>query len=75
MNRFEKIFGGKGEATVKYLDGDFEVITPGDYVRCAITNQPIALDDLRYWSVNRQEAYANAEISLKSYLEHAPNRS
>jgi len=69
MNRFEKIFGGKGEATVTYLDGDFEVITPGDYVRCAITNQPIALDDLRYWSVERQEAYASAEISLKSYLE------
>ncbi len=69
MNRFEKFFGGKGEATLKYLDGEFEVTAPGDYVLCAMSNEPIALADLRYWNVERQEAYATAELSLKRHLE------
>jgi hypothetical protein len=44
-------------------------VSPGDFVRCAITGQQIALADLRYWSVDRQEAYASAEASLKRHLE------
>ncbi len=71
MNRFEKFFGLKGEAKVKYLDGEFQVLSAGDFVRCAVTGEPIALADLKYWSVELQEAYASAEISLKRYLEHA----
>lgn len=62
-----------GEAKVKYLDGDFEVMMPGAFVRCAITGQQIALDDLRYWSVDRQEAYADAEVSLQAELTHIKN--
>ncbi len=69
MNRFEKFFGLRGEAKVKYLDGEFQLISPGDFVRCAVTGQPIMLHDLRYWSVELQEAYASAEISLKRYVE------
>lgn len=69
MNRIEKFFGLRNEARVRYLDGEFEVLSPGDFVRCAVTGQPIALPDLRYWSVDAQEAYASAEISLKRYLE------
>lgn len=69
MNRFERLFGLKGEAKVKYLDGEFQVTSPGDFVRCAVTGEPIALADLRYWSVERQEAYASAEVSLKRYIE------
>jgi hypothetical protein len=38
-------------------------------VRCAVTGQPITLPDLRYWSVDAQEAYASAEISVQRYLE------
>ncbi len=68
MNRFEKLFGSRGEAQVRYLDGEFEVIGPGDYVRCAVTGERILLPDLRYWSVDLQEAYASAEISLNRYL-------
>lgn len=69
MNRIDKFFGLKNEAKVCYLDGEFEVVSPGDFVRCAITGQQIPLADLKYWSVEQQEAYASAEVSLKRYLE------
>lgn len=68
MNRFEKFFGLKGEARVRYLDGEFQIVTPGDFVRCAVTGETIMLPDLRYWSVELQEPYATAEISLRRYL-------
>ena len=69
MNRFDRLFGVRGEAQVRYLDGEFQVISPGDFVRCAVTGEPIQLPDLRYWSVELQEAYASAEISLRRFLE------
>ena len=55
-----------GLAEIKYLDGDFEVMKPGSYVVCAVTGQEIALGDLRYWSVARQEAYVDAVASLRA---------
>lgn len=69
MNRIEKMLGFKGEARVKYLDGELQVLSPGDYVRCAVTGQPILIENLRYWSVALQEAYASAEAGLKRELE------
>jgi len=69
MNRFERNLGFKGEAKLKYLDGEVQVMTPGDFVRCAVTGQPIALDALRYWSVELQEAYVDAAASLQRYSE------
>lgn len=69
MNRFDKLFGMRGEAQVRYLDGEFQVISPGEFVRCAVTGDKIPLADLRYWSVELQEAYASADISLQRYLE------
>lgn len=69
MNTYERIFGPKGEARVRYMDGEFNVIVSGDFVRCAVTGKPILLPDLRYWSVERQEAYATADIALKRHLE------
>ncbi len=69
MNRIEKFFGVRNEAKLRYLDGEFEVLSPGEFVRCAVTGQPISLADLRYWSVDAQEAYASAEISVQRYLE------
>ena len=65
MNRFERRPPLQGEATVEYLDGDFRVIKPGAFVRCAITGQPIPLDELRYWSVDLQEAYASRDAVLQ----------
>ena len=69
MNRFEKLFGMQGEARVRYLDGEFQVTSPGDYVRCAVTGAQIPLTELRYWSVELQEAYATPEASLQRYKE------
>ena len=69
MNRIEKFFGVRNEAKIRFLDGEFEVIAPGEFVRCAVSGQQITISDLRYWSVDAQEAYASAEISVKRYLE------
>lgn len=57
------------EAKVRYLDADFRVITPGTFVRCAITGTPIPIDELRYWSVARQEAYVDVKASLQAERE------
>ena len=56
--------GSGREARVHYLAGTFRVLSDGDHVRCAVTGASIPLDTLRYWSVARQEAYADAEASL-----------
>lgn len=58
--------GGRA-AGLRYLPGDFEVFSPGDFVLCAVTGRRIALDDLRYWSHEVQEAYATAEIAFARY--------
>ena len=60
MNRMDS----GGEAKLRYGDGDFEVLRPGAFVRCAVTGEAIALDLLKYWSVERQEPYADAAASL-----------
>ncbi|MCP4073414.1 MAG: DUF2093 domain-containing protein [Hyphomicrobiales bacterium] len=63
MNRFEG--SGAGEAEIKYHDGDYQIVSPGSFVRCAVTGESIALEDLRYWSVSRQEPYVDAIVSFK----------
>ena len=68
MNRMERQ-GRGGEARVRFLDGDFQVVVPGSFVRCAVTGIEIPLDDVKYWSVKRQEAYADAAAALKRYRE------
>lgn len=70
MNRFEG--PGAKEARIRYLDGDFQVASPGAFVRCAVTGESIPLDELRYWSVARQEAYSTAAISLKREIDMNP---
>ena len=65
MNRFEKKFAMKGEAELTYGDGEYQVVKPGEFVRCAVTGNPIPLDDLRYWSVELQEPYSSAEVSFQ----------
>jgi len=54
-----------GEARLRYLDSDYQVVSPGAYVTCAETGRRIPLPELRYWSVDRQEPYADAAASLK----------
>jgi hypothetical protein len=62
---------GHGEAQLQYLDGDFRVISPGTYVRCAITDVRIPLDELKYWSVDLQEAYALPGAVLQRHFPGA----
>ena len=64
MNRFERRPVAATEATLQYLDGDFKVLTPGSFVRCAVTGEPIAVEDLRYWNVDLQEAYSGPAAQL-----------
>lgn len=54
-------------AKLHYLDGTFRVLSSGDHVTCAVTGKAIPLDQLRYWSVERQEAYASAEVAGGAY--------
>lgn len=54
------------EARVHYMAGTFRVLTSGDYVTCAVTGRQIPLDELKYWSVARQEPYATAEAAVKA---------
>ncbi len=69
MNKIERWPVEAGEAKVEYLDGDFRILRPGAYVRCVVTGEPIPLDELRYWSVDRQEAYASAAASMQRERE------
>jgi hypothetical protein len=62
---------GDNAATLIYGPSAFRVVKPGRYVLCAVTGQPIALEDLRYWSAERQEPYASAEISTRRFLGQA----
>ncbi|MAN47113.1 MAG: DUF2093 domain-containing protein [Alphaproteobacteria bacterium] len=58
-----------GEARLRYLDADVEVITPGDYVVCAVTGRKIPIRALRYWSVDLQEAYWDAEAANSRMIQ------
>lgn len=69
MNLFERPEKLGLEARVEYLDGDFRVVRHGSFVRCAVTGQPIPVDELKYWSVARQEPYATPEASLRRERE------
>jgi len=53
-------------ARLHYMANGFRVLTPGDHVACAASGAQIALEDLRYWSVARQEAYATAILATES---------
>ena len=64
MNCFERRPITPGEAQVEFLDGDFRILRPGAFVRCAVTGEPIPIDDLRYWDVDRQEAYSSPQAKL-----------
>lgn len=50
-------------ATLHYGPNGFRVLTAGQFVLCAVTGERIALEALRYWSVDRQEAYASADLA------------
>ncbi len=61
--------GSGRPARLRYLSGSFHVATPGDHVLCAVTGKRIPLGNLRYWSHELQEAYADAEVAVGRYRE------
>jgi hypothetical protein len=69
MNRHDTRFVAPAEAALKYESNNFTVLRHGTFVRCAVTGAAIPLEDLRYWSVDRQEAYASREAALRRVLE------
>ena len=58
--------GGRKPARVRYLDGTLRLLGDGDFVVCAVTGKEIPLHEVKYWSVARQEAYADAAASLEA---------
>ncbi|MFQ5562879.1 MAG: DUF2093 domain-containing protein [Parvularculaceae bacterium] len=66
MNPLDLV-GDGAEAVLEYHDADFEVVKPGGFVRCAVTGARIPLQELRYWNVDAQEAYADAASALEGF--------
>ena len=61
------LMSGTGRiARLHYLPGTFRVLSNGDHVICAVTGSRIPLHELRYWSVERQEAYVDAQASVEA---------
>lgn len=61
MNKFDT----GGEAVIEYRDANIRVIRAGRFVRCAATGETIPLEELKYWSVERQEPYASPRAVLE----------
>lgn len=55
-------------ATLFYQPNGFRVLTPGSHVVCAVSGAAIPLDLLRYWCIERQEAYASAEAATRQLV-------
>ncbi|WP_375380279.1 DUF2093 domain-containing protein [uncultured Sphingomonas sp.] len=53
-------------ARLHYMANGFRVLTPGDHVVCARSGASIPIEELRYWSVVRQEPYASAEVATEA---------
>lgn len=63
------LMSGKDQpARLHYMPYSFRVLSPGDHVVCAVTGRKILLDDLRYWSIERQEPYADAVASTQAEI-------
>jgi hypothetical protein len=68
MNRIESILPPQREAKLRYLDHEFEVVREGEFVRCSVTGDPIRLDNLRYWSIEKQAPFKSAREAFGDYV-------
>lgn len=66
MNPFDSLSAGD-EAVVEYGDAEFQILKPGAFVKCAVTGVRIPLKALRYWNVDKQEAYVDAAAAMKGF--------
>lgn len=69
MAVLKKIEPDGGLAVVRYGPNEMEVVREGRFVRCAVTGAIIPLEELRYWNVRLQEAYASPEIALQRWRD------
>ena len=53
------------EAKLRYGPNGSRVLQTGSHVICAVSGQPVPLEELRYWSVDRQEAYASPQLATE----------
>jgi hypothetical protein len=60
---------GEGAAQVHYGSPELTILRPGRFVRCAVTGAPITLEELRYWSVELQEAYVDATTAMTRWKQ------
>ena len=59
---------GDQAAQLIYGPNGFRVMRPGNHVVCAVSGEAIPLEALRYWSVERQEPYASADLATRRLL-------
>lgn len=59
-------------ARLHFTPNGFRQMSAGDHVLCALSGAPIALEDLRYWSARRQEAYASAALATEALTGKRP---
>lgn len=69
MNFLDQTIPQQREAKLRYLDAEFQILREGDFVRCAVTGDPIRVENLRYWNVSRQVAYKSAEVAFGELLK------
>lgn len=58
-------------ATLQFGPNGFRVLSHGSHVVCAVSGEQIPLEALMYWSVDRQEPYASAEIATRRLMGEA----
>lgn len=62
-------------ARLRYGPNGFRMLSHGDHVTCAKSGVRIGLDELRYWSVERQEAYASCALAVEAISGRQPSKS
>ncbi len=76
MNAYDRDLGDQADlAILHYGDGEFAVIRPGKYVLCAVTGAKIAVEALRYWNPEAQEAYAGPAQALARWQALNPSKT
>lgn len=58
---------GGPEAQLRYGDNEVTIMRHGLYVRCAVSGARIPLDELKYWSVDLQEAYLGPDEAMQRW--------
>lgn len=59
-------------AKLFYLPGSYRMMSAGDHVVCASSGVQIPLEELRYWSAEKQQAYASCELAVRALTGRSP---